>query len=330
MIEIEYDGRKFLLSSGETVLEAIERGGEKIPFSCRSGVCQSCILKAECGVVPRHSQIGLKESLVKENCFLSCICRPEENLKVATVADTVTFRDNVEILDLETLSPDVRVVTFKRPATLRFEAGQFMTFARTDGLARSYSIASLPDEDKTFSIHVRRVSQGKMSAWFHEEAIVGDTLLASGPTGDCYYTGSDRDNPVVLIGTGTGVAPLWALARQALRSGHSGEVVIFDGALNEERLYLRKEIQAQANCSPKLRYNPCVLQSAPNRDLRIGDLSQIVLDELSALQSGTFFLCGDPNLVQPLRKKLFLAGVPLKKIFADPFVSPPRTLDLQG
>jgi len=321
MIELDYDGRKFSVSPGETVLEALERGGEKIPSSCRSGVCQSCLLRAECGTVPRQAQAGLKERLVNENCFLACVCRPDENLKVVSVVDAVAFRGGVEILSLDRMGLDVLAVTFKRPATLRFEAGQFMTFERGDGLSRSYSIASLPDETETFNIHVRRVPQGKMSEWFHGKAQIGDTLIASGPTGECCYTGSDKKNPVVLIGTGTGVAPLWALARQALRSDHMGDVVIFDGALSEERLYLRDEIQTQATHLPKLSYHPCVLKASEKPGLRVGDLGQIVLDEVPALRLGTFYLCGDPNLVQPLRKKLFLAGIPLKKIFADPFVS---------
>jgi ferredoxin-NADP reductase len=35
------------------------------------------------------------------------------------------------------------------------------------------------------------------------------------------------------------------------------------------------------------------------------------------------YLCGNPELVRKLQRKLYLAGVPLARIHADPFVGPP-------
>ena len=80
---VTFEGRTQTLGPGETVLTALLRQGEAIPFSCRSGVCRSCLLRTTQGQPPAAAQKALKDTLRAQGYFLSCIAQSEGDLTVA-------------------------------------------------------------------------------------------------------------------------------------------------------------------------------------------------------------------------------------------------------
>lgn len=58
MVAIRYQGRQFPLCDGQSVLEALLAHGVPVPSACRSGVCQTCLMRAVGGVPPEASQRG--------------------------------------------------------------------------------------------------------------------------------------------------------------------------------------------------------------------------------------------------------------------------------
>src|SRR4029453_5769144 len=143
MPAIEYQGHMFPLVENESVLDALLRNGVKAPHSCKAGSCGSCLMRAAEGIVPLQAQTGLKDSWKAQGYFLACVCRPETDLKLSTVGADAQLGATINALDL--LSHDVLRVLLRCDAPLGFRAGQYVTIIREGGLARSYSIASLPD-----------------------------------------------------------------------------------------------------------------------------------------------------------------------------------------
>ncbi|MDK2972790.1 MAG: hypothetical protein PWP23_2545, partial [Candidatus Sumerlaeota bacterium] len=82
MPSVRFDDQLISLRENESVLEALTREGIAVPSSCRSGVCQSCLMRADEGSVPAAAQQGLKDSLKSQGYFLSCVCKPSEDLRV--------------------------------------------------------------------------------------------------------------------------------------------------------------------------------------------------------------------------------------------------------
>jgi ferredoxin-NADP reductase len=158
-----------------------------------------------------------------------------------------------------------------------------------------------------------------MSTWLHDEAKPGDELELAGPLGDCFYVPGQPEQPMLLIGTGTGLAPLYAIVRDALRHGHTGPIRLYHGAVEPAGLYLVQELNRLAAQYPNFSYNRCVLRNGQGEE-REGAIDQIVLSDQKNLAGWRIFLCGDPNLVNMLKKKLFLAGAKMKDINADAFI----------
>jgi NAD(P)H-flavin reductase/ferredoxin len=317
------------LNDGETVLEALERQGVAVPNSCRAGVCQSCLMRATAGAPPAESQKGLKDALRAGGYFLACVCRPTADLTVQPAGDAAR-RARAVVRRVEKLSRDVARVVLACDGPFDYFPGQFVNLVRpADGLTRSYSLAGLrperpEDPQDLMELHVRRVNGGAMSTWLHEQARPGDDVELRGPHGDCFYVPGRPGQPILLAGTGSGLAPLYAIARDALRQGHAGPIRLYHGALEAAGLYLVDELLDLSRRHDNFTYVRCLVSGEDAPGVRVGPLDMTVLND-AVPAGGKFagwrvFLCGNPELVNGLRKKIFLAGASMKEIYSDAFV----------
>ncbi|NOK23451.1 2Fe-2S iron-sulfur cluster-binding protein, partial [Corallococcus carmarthensis] len=257
MAKVRHEAAWYPLEPGETVLDGLLRQGVHVPHACRAGACQSCLMRATSGPVPEAAQVGLKDTLRARGYFLACACRPQEGTALE-VAGASELRVPARVVDLESLSGDVLAVRLEVETPLDYRAGQYVTVVRADGLARSYSLASLPREGR-LELHVRLVPGGAMSGWFARDVRPGERVHVQGPAGDCFYVPGQPEAPLLLAGTGTGLAPLYGILRDALEEGHTGPIHLFHGALEPRGLYLVDALRALAGRHPNLHYRPCVL-----------------------------------------------------------------------
>jgi CDP-4-dehydro-6-deoxyglucose reductase, E3 len=322
MSSISYEGHLHALQQDESVLDGLLRNGFKVAHSCKAGSCGSCLMRAVRGSVPARAQAGLKESWKSRGYFLACVCHPHGDLEVTGVDGDAQFGATITALNL--LSEDVLQVRLICDGPIDFRAGQFVAIVREGGTARSYSIASLP-EDGELELHVRRVAGGNMSGWFHDEARIGQRVSVLGPSGECFYVPGREEQPLILVGTGTGLAPLYGIIRDALKNGHRGPIHLFHGALHKGGLYLIDELRRLAHQHSHVEYTPAVLNGEQAEGIEVGALDQIVLKRFPELAGWRGFVCGDPVLVRALKKKLFLSGMASRDIYADAFVPAAQT-----
>lgn len=313
------DGRSVALQDGESVLDALSRSGVVVPSSCRAGVCQSCLVQVTGGQVPERSQLGLKASLRARGFVLACRAVPTSDVELS-VSGAQALELPASIEDVGRLSPDMLRVRLRVAGELAHRAGQFLTLVRADGVSRSYSIASRPQDSDALELHVRVLPQGKMSGWLASADAVGATVRVRGPAGECFYTADKLEQPLVLAGVGSGLAPLWGILRDALDAGHRGPIELWHGARTPSGLYLRDELQALQAAHGNFSYRPCALEG-DSAELRVGKLDELLLSATTAFDKARFYLCGDAPLVQGLKRQLFLRGASLREIFADAFVA---------
>lgn len=120
-------------------------------------------------------------------------------------------------------TPDAVSLVFE--ATLPdWRAGQFLTVhvPTPEGpVRRAYSLCTVPSDPRGPAIAIKRVPGGKASGHLVEHARVGMRLEVRGPSGQ--FTLPPRRSPaprvVALVGGGSGITPLIALAEEALAQG---------------------------------------------------------------------------------------------------------------
>lgn len=303
------------MTPGETVLEALHRAGIDAPSSCRAGQCQTCMHRAIEGTPPPSSQEGLTDAQKALGYFLPCVCHPSESLTIAPIDDAGEKREAV-VRALEQLSPDILRLRLEA-ANFAYRPGQFLELIAGDDLSRHYSLASHPEEDPFLEMHIRLHPNGRMSRKLSAELQPGHKLHVAGPRGTCFYEGVDPDQPLTLIGAGTGLAPLYGVLRDALRQGHRGPIRLYHGARDRSGLYLSDEIEKFTQLRENVGYIPAALDpNAPHG----GDIAALALaEEAPRAAQSAFFLCGGENLVKRLKRDLFMAGASLKAIRSDVF-----------
>jgi len=321
MTQLKYNDTLFTVSKGASVLETLLEHGQEIPNSCRAGACHTCLMQATNGKVPDTAQNGLKDSHKVKGFFLACVCKPDEDLEVC-LPDVEKLKISATVSQITKLSEDVIELKVKPSEPIDYYAGQFVTLWRDDALGRNYSLASLPHTDEDLTFHIRLIKDGQFTGWVLNELKVGDKLSVQEPVGDCFYTQGNAEQNLLLVGTGTGLAPLFGIMNDAIRSGHTGDIHLFHGGLSSPGLYLHDMLTTLAKQHPNLYYHPCVLKADENMADNIieGDLCQIVSQKIDKPVNWKSYLCGDPEIVKKLRKKIFMAGSKMTDIYSDPFV----------
>lgn len=226
-------------------------------------------------------------------------------------------------------SPDAVSLSFEVPVDLRsaftHQPGQFVSVAiQTDGqtLERSYSISSLPRSDAPMlRITVKRVPGGKVSNWLVDQACPGQLIDVATPRGRFYV---DPREPVhaVLLGAGSGVAPLVPIAR-TLCAGGRHRVTFACGQRTAADLLLRDEIEAlcgSPGCTVLLRLSRAGADGAGGR----GRIDRaFVADQVACWRKPGLplqvYLCGPEAFMNDALDALRSAGIPDDQIRRESF-----------
>ena len=285
-----------------------------VPYSCRNGVCLTCMMRSRAGAVPACAQNGLKDTLRVEGHFFACLCTPQGDLDIELPNDAEVF-GRATVRAVEQIAPTIRRVVLEPATPLYYHAGQFVNLRRGGGLARSYSLAGVPRLDDGLELHVKRLPRGRMSTWFHEAAAPGDGLDIQGPNGDCFYLPGRPDTSLLLVGNGSGLAPLIGIARDALASGHRGSIHLYHGSRHREGLYRDARLRAMAERHANFTYRGCV----SGDDGPAGRADNAAFADHPDLAGWRVYLCGYPPMVKTARKRAYLMGAALADIHANPF-----------
>jgi ferredoxin-NADP reductase/ferredoxin len=317
-----FEGRQF--ERGElSLLDCLVDQGVPVPSACRSGVCQSCLMRVIGGSVPDRARQGLTATQLVRRLFLACQCYPTEDVEVA-LAESALEHHAAELVAIRSLSADIREVRLRPRAAYEYHAGQFLQFfgSRPDlrNSPRNYSLASVPGQDADLLLHVARVPGGLVSGWIFDGARAGDPVVISEARGNCFYTPGAPARNLLLIGTGSGLAPLYAIARDALRQAHGGRIALFHGSRQPSGLYLRAELAALAAARGNFSYRPCLSEEAPGDSACAGSPLDAALQTYPDLGGWRVYLCGNPRMVEAARIAAFLAGAGSADIHADPFL----------
>lgn len=214
--------------------------------------------------------------------------------------------------------------TTTRDTALRFSNGHFtMIGLRVNGkpLLRAYSIAS-PNYEEHLEFLSIKVEDGPLTSRL-QHIQVGDTIIVGKkPTGTLLIDYLLPGKTLYLIGTGTGLAPWLAVARDPETYEKFDKVVVVHGVREVKELayhdLLAKELPEHEFLGEivkdKLIYYPTVTREPFRNQGRITDLinngtfpANIGLPPLDPL-TDRVMLCGSPAMLADLKKMLERRG----------------------
>ncbi|VAW82256.1 hypothetical protein MNBD_GAMMA12-1063 [hydrothermal vent metagenome] len=317
---LKFQGRDYPLENKETVLDCLLAKKVTIPHSCKSGSCQSCLMQAVEGEIPRQAQLGLKPSYKRQRLFLACQCRPVEDMTVKTVEQS-DVNTSTTLVKREYLNHNVLKICLRPQALFECEPGQYISLFSSAGDLRNYSVANNPLRDGFIELHIRVVENGLVSGWLKDQVAIDDEVIVRGPAGDCfYYCEDDNEFPISLVGTGTGLAPIYGIAKEAIVKKHKGLIQLFHGVLDKDDLYLADKLQVLDDQYENFNYIPCVLNGEEGEFYQTGDIQSLAYSHITDKAMTRLFLCGAPEMVKSLKTNAFMAGLASKNIFSDSFI----------
>ena len=303
------------LQKGETVLEGIVRSGHSVPNSCRSGVCQSCKMVSD-GDIPAGAQKGLKNTQQQQGYFLSCCCRPSEDMVVKLAPAPREYQASV--ITKQALSDDVLILRISKEFDYR--PGQFINIVNPIGESRCYSIASHNKLNHYIELHVRVIEGGAVSHWLNNDLKVGDSVTILAAIGDCFYSVEDKEKPLFLCGIGTGFAPLYGILQDAIFQGHTGQIHVLLGAKTGEGFYYSDILPSLHSPQVLIHQVALALNDKGNGSCFQADIYRYAENFVPDFSQAQVYLCGAETFVQKMRKVCFMAGTPMGNISSDAFI----------
>ena len=196
-------------------------------------------------------------------------------------------------------------------------AGQHVDVRLTasDGYSamRSYSIASSSASSPIIELAIERLPDGEVSSFFHEVAAVGDAIELRGPLGGHFLWPEPAAGAVLLIGAGSGLAPLMAMIRQRGTLAPAVPTALLLSARTAADVLFSDELHAIANSDPAFVLALAITREKPVRASDFGRRidGMMVRDVLARLHRvpSDIFVCGSNGFVNIATEGALSAGL---------------------
>ena len=334
-VTVQPSGHTFQAQPNETLLEAGLRQGVALPYGCRGGMCGACAATVLSGQV--HYPSGEPQGLSADDaqrgkaflCMAAALSDVEINApQVGATPDIEVKTLPVRVETMRKLADDVMELTLKLPASerLRFLAGQYVDILLKDGKRRGFSLANAPFDDQLLALHIRHVPGGQFTGQVFSTMQPKALLRIEGPLGSFYIRDSAR--PLILIGGGTGFAPLKSMLEQMMQHGLERPVHLYWGARAKADLYLDDLVKSWVAEYPLLTYVPVLSEplAADDWQGRTGWVHEAVARDFADLAGYDVYLSGPPPMVNAAKVAFLVQGLPDAQLFYDSFEYSPDTV----
>lgn len=179
---------------------------------------------------------------------------------------------------------------------------------------RSYSIASSPLEQGVVELTIDRLEGGEVSTYFHDVLVEGDEVEVRGPFASYFVWRGEE--PVLLVGGGSGVVPLMSMLRhRRLTAPHLPMRLLYSARTRAEVIYA-DELGEDAFVALTRE-----LAGAPVEGLPRVQLGRIFpgLIAAEAFDTGLAYVCGSNAFVESISEMLLVAGYGPEQIRTERF-----------
>jgi NAD(P)H-flavin reductase/ferredoxin len=300
---------QFHANCGELLLDWALMNGVDLPHDCRAGICGACRVRVVDGNV-------FGGQMPDDDMIHACQARIISDLEIATEATPEQVSLSARVARIVRLAPDVAGVDVELPRPLEFLPGQYCKLQFRGFPARSYS-PTYPLEgrphDRVLHFHIRKLAGGAVSSALGRDIRRGHRVRLTGPFGSAFFR-EGHTGRIVLVGSGTGFAPMWSVAFAAIMERPQRELVFVVAARTIRSLYMHAALCRLA-LFPNVTIIPLVSEpQSVSHAIRSGRPTEH-LPELSA--DDVVYTAGAPAMTESVARIAKAAGA---RCFTDPFV----------
>jgi len=319
---------EFVTDDEETILESALKAGVSLPYGCRGGRCGACKGKVLKGDI-RYEKAPRALSMEMQQNGYALFCQAHASSDLEIAVDEVEQLSQIKVRTmptkvarLEQLSHDVMRVHLKLPENIRmqFFAGQYIDILQDNGERRSFSIANAPHDDELLELHIRHIEGGEYTQYIFDRMKIGEILRIEAPLGN-FILKESSPRSMILMGGGTGFAPLKGMLEHAFEIGLEKPMHLFWGVRSKQDLYMPDLPLEWTRKFPLFQYTPVLSEPQPADDWQgeTGFVHDTVLKLCNDLEKRDIYMSGPPAMVYTARDRFMELGVPEKQLFSDAF-----------
>jgi CDP-4-dehydro-6-deoxyglucose reductase len=304
-----------------SILDSALSSGIVFDYSCKNGQCGACkTTLLEGKVVELQAQIALSEMDRKNNKILSCCCAPATDILID--AEDLTALKDIEIKTsparinkIDKKTDEIIEVELRLPpaADMRFLEGQYIDVIGPDSLRRSYSIANSMG-DKTITLWIKKVENGKFSQFWFNQAKKNDLLRIEGPKGTFFFRGGEKK--IILLATGTGIAPIKSILDKLDESMTEVSFHLYWGNRRPEDFFWEPNYK-----NVNLKYTPVLSKENAGWAGKTGYVQDIIIKQHHNLENTEVYACGSIDMIESARALFIKNGLEEQHFHSDAFVS---------
>jgi NAD(P)H-flavin reductase len=224
----------------------------------------------------------------------------------------------VELLARAPLSSRVHRLRFAALEPFDWAAGQHLVVVQAQGQALflPYSIASASDRQKPGEFELAVAVHAGADAM--DELPVGAQLEVEGPAGA--FTWQAAPSPAaLLVGVGTGVAPLRALVEEGLARTSQTRLLLLAGHRAPDDVLFAEDFVRLASAHARFRFIPTLTSGGSDWSGRHGRVQAQLIEAVSALGPLDAYVCGRVDMVDDVVSTLLAHGVAATHIRSEGF-----------
>ena len=223
-----------------------------------------------------------------------------------------------KINSITAVAPHIAEVVLRLPPKVDFQflAGQYIDIIR-NGQKRSYSISHNQCENNELTLFIRNYERGLFSQYWFSEAKANDLLRMEGPLGTFFYRSNPICEEIVLLATGTGIAPIKAILdqwQQQPEQVKGKKIWLLWGGRKKEDLFWQPETTLS-----NFTYIPVLTREDEWQGAK-GYIQEIALQQPIHWQKAQVYACGSEVMIQSAQKLLTQQGLKEENFFSDAFV----------
>jgi NAD(P)H-flavin reductase/ferredoxin len=312
--DLVINGKTVKANRGETLIDAGLSGWVAIPHDCCSGQCETCRVSVVSGQVDDRGTAD-------KGTVLACQAKVIGNAEIAFESVPEVAKRSGVVTGIAPLTSDIVEVIVTLSSPIEFRAGQYLGVKFSGFPARDLSPTVRHDGTAgpgELVFHIRRYPGGLVSTQVGSTIRPGHRVQVRGPFGSAYLR--DGDGPLVLIGGGTGWAPIWSVARAARREQRHRDLVVIAGSRDAEGLYMRRSLDWLIDDG--VREIITTAEIGATDPVRRGRPTHYLP---SLGPEDTVYVAGPPPLVDAIKVKSRAAAA---RCYADPFLPNAQPLSL--
>jgi CDP-4-dehydro-6-deoxyglucose reductase, E3 len=135
--------------------------------------------------------------------------------------------------------------------------------------------------------------------------------------------------PMLLIGGGTGIAPLLSILRHLIENGINRDIQLYWGVRSEQDLYAHATLEALSRRAASLRYVPVLSEASPQWRGLTGWVHEAAFKDIQDLDAYEVYAAGPPAMIAAVRREFDVRGASANRLYFDSFDYAPDTLERQ-